>query len=197
MSRTSADAVSIHAVLPESSANSDIAIEIHSPLASRAAGSRPTLGPVSYVQSPLVLQACDKEPSRVNVPFRTTGRAGASHQPSRPSTSAEQALDKRGRVERSQVISALTEADQLDRHAELALDRDDDPALGGPVELGEHDAGHVDDVGEDPGLAQPVLPGGRIEHQQDLRHGRLSLDHPLDLAELVHQGGLVLQLSLI
>src|SRR5450756_1645843 len=88
MSRTSADAVSIHAVLPESSANSDIAIEIHSPLASRAAGSRPTLGPVSYVQSPLVLQACDKEPSRVNVPFRTTGRAGASHQPSRPSTNA-------------------------------------------------------------------------------------------------------------
>src|SRR5450759_1979455 len=70
MSRTSADAVSIHAVLPESSANSDIAIEIHSSLASRAAGSRPTLGPGSYVQSPLVLQPCDKEAAKVNVAFR-------------------------------------------------------------------------------------------------------------------------------
>src|SRR5450759_1006996 len=88
MSRTSADAVSIHAVLPESSANSDIAIEIHSPLASRAAGSRPTLGPGSYVQAPLVLRPSDKEGSRVQVSFHATGREGVSHQPSRPSTNA-------------------------------------------------------------------------------------------------------------
>src|SRR5450756_3176276 len=98
MSRTNADAVSIHAVLPEFSANSDIAIEIHSPLASRAAGSRPTFGPGGFVQSPLVLRPCDKEVLAVNVAFRAArsprrrgasrGLRRASQAPSRPSTNA-------------------------------------------------------------------------------------------------------------
>src|SRR5690606_27820138 len=66
---------------------------------------------------------------------------------------AEDRVDEALRVEGRQVVGALAEADQLDRDAELALDLDDDAALGGAVQLGEHDAGDVDDLREDPGLA--------------------------------------------
>ena len=45
--------------------------------------------------------------------------------------------------------------------AELGLDREHDPALGRAVELGEHDAGHVDRVGELARLHEAVLPGRR------------------------------------
>jgi hypothetical protein len=64
--------------------------------------------------------------------------------------SVEDCGDEGLRVEGCQVVRALSEADQLDRHAELALDGDDDAALGGAVELGEHDAGDVDDLGRRP-----------------------------------------------
>ena len=97
------------------------------------------------------------------------------------------------RLERRQVVGALAEADQLDRHAELALYGDHDAALGGAVELGQHDAGDVDDLAEDAGLDHAVLAGGRVEDEQHLGDRRLLLDHPLDLAELVHQALLVLQ----
>ena len=70
---------------------------------------------------------------------------------------------------------------------------DDDAALGRAVELGEHDAGDVDDLAEDPGLDEAVLAGGGVEDQQHLGDRGLLLDDALDLAELVHQSGLVLQ----
>ena len=88
---------------------------------------------------------------------------------------------------------ALAEADELHRHAELALHRDDDAALGRAVELGEHDAGDVDRLAEDLGLAQAVLAGGGVEDQQHLVDRRLLLDDALDLAELVHEADLVVQ----
>src|SRR6202021_1253117 len=91
-----------------------------------------------------------------------SGRSGSG--------SAEDGVHERGRVEWRQVIRALAEADQLDRHAELALHGDDDAALGGAVELGEHDAGDVDRLGEDPALPEPVLPGGRVQPEQPLPH---------------------------
>src|SRR5947207_8877020 len=96
-------------------------------------------------------------------------------------------------VERGQVVRTLTETDELDRNAQLTLDRDDDAALGRAVQLGQHDAGDVDHLGEHPRLAKPVLPGGRVEHQQYLVDRRLLLDHALDLAELVHQPDLGVQ----
>src|SRR6478736_127708 len=68
-----------------------------------------------------------------------------------------------------------------------SLYRGDDAALGRAVQLGQHDAGDVDHLGEHPSLAKPVLPGGRVEHQQHLVDRRLLLDHALDLAELIHQ----------
>ena len=54
-------------------------------------------------------------------------------------------------------------------------------------------AGDVDDLGEYSCLAQPVLAGCRVEDQQDLVDRAVLLDHPLDLAELVHQPGLGVQ----
>src|SRR5438876_9762048 len=67
-------------------------------------------------------------------------------------------------VEGGQIVRALAEADELDRNAQLTLDRDDDAALGRAVQLGQHDAGDVDHLGEHPGLAEAVLPGGGVEH---------------------------------
>src|SRR6476620_1273535 len=84
---------------------------------------------------------------------------------------AEQRVDEDLGVEGRQVVGALAQADQLHRHAQLALDRDHDAALGRPVELGEHDAGDVDDLGEHPGLDQAVLPGGGVQDEQHLVDG--------------------------
>ena len=53
---------------------------------------------------------------------------------------AEDRVHERVRVERRQVVGALTEADQLHRYAQLALHRDHDAALGRAVQLGQHDA---------------------------------------------------------
>ena len=77
----------------------------------------------------------------------------------------------------------LADADQLHRDAELGLDGEHDAALGGAVELGEHDAGDVDRLGELAGLREAVLAGGRVEHEQHLleRAGR-AVD---DAAELL------------
>ena len=115
-------------------------------------------------------------------------RAAESPEPAQSS-----GVDERRRVERRHVVRALAETDELDRYAELALHLHHDAALGGPVELGEHDAGDVDDLAEDAGLDQAVLTGGGVEDEQDLGDRGDLLDDPLDLAELVHEAGLVLQ----
>ncbi len=67
-----------------------------------------------------------------------------------------------------QVVDGLAQADQLHRDAELGLDGEHDAALGRAVELGEHHAGHVDGLGELPGLHQAVLAGGGVEHEEHL-----------------------------
>src|SRR5690606_33097328 len=65
-------------------------------------------------------------------------------------------VDERLRVEGREVVGALAEPDEFDRHAEFPLHLDDDAALGGAVHLGQHDPGDVDDLGEHPGLPQAV-----------------------------------------
>src|SRR5215475_7876682 len=107
--------------------------------------------------------------------------------------SAQDGVDEDLGIEGGQVVRPLAEADELDGNAQLTLDRDDDAALGRAVQLGQHDAGDVDHLGEHPGLAKTVLPGGRVEHQQHLVDRRLLLDHALDLAELIHQPDLGVQ----
>ena len=52
--------------------------------------------------------------------------------------------------------------------AELTLDLDHDAALRRAVELGEHDAGHVDDLAEHARLDQAVLTRGGVQHEQHL-----------------------------
>src|SRR5258706_5184724 len=61
----------------------------------------------------------------------------------RPS-GGEQGVDELFGVELDQILGALPHPDQLHRDPQLGLDRQDDPALGGAVELGEDDAGHAD-----------------------------------------------------
>jgi hypothetical protein len=100
------------------------------------------------------------------------------------------------RVEGREVVHPLAEPDHLHGHPELALHVHDDAALGGAVELGEHDAGDVHGLGEHPGLLHAVLPGGRVDHEQhlgDLVAVQALLGDPAHLAELVHQALLVLE----
>src|SRR5947207_5812915 len=106
---------------------------------------------------------------------------------------AKQRVDELGSVERREVIRTLAEADQLHRNAQATLHPDHDAALRAAVELGQHHTGHVTDLGEDPGLFETVLAGGRVEHEQGLGDRPVLLHHPLDLAELVHETDLVLQ----
>src|SRR5699024_11662078 len=90
--------------------------------------------------------------------------------------SADDGVDDGLRPEGGQVVRTLTEADELDRHAQGALHRDDDATLGGPVELGEHHTGDVDRLGEDLRLRQAVLPRRGIEDEEHLVDRALLLD---------------------
>src|ERR1022692_407647 len=95
---------------------------------------------------------------------------------------AEQRVDERRWLEWGEIVRALAEADQLDRHPKLTLNRHHDAALGRPVQFGQDDPGHVNRLGEDSGLAQPVLAGSRVKHEQHFVDGGVLFDHPLDLA---------------
>ncbi len=45
-------------------------------------------------------------------------------------------------------------------------DGEGDAALGRAIELGDHDVGDLDRLGELLGLHQAILAGGRVDHQQ-------------------------------
>src|SRR3954447_15680560 len=107
----------------------------------------------------------------------------------RPPDSGQQRLGEVVGVERPQVLERLADPDQLDRDAELVGDRQRDPALGGPVELGQDDAGDVDRLPEQLRLAQAVLPRGGVHGHQRLvrRLGQLLGDDAADLGQLLHQ----------
>src|SRR3954447_16013184 len=79
----------------------------------------------------------------------TTRTPGEDRPPRLADGLAEQRVHEGLGLERSEVVGPLAEPDELDRHAQLALHGDDDAALGRAVELREHDARHVDDLGED------------------------------------------------
>lgn len=97
------------------------------------------------------------------------------------------------RVERRQVVRAFTQADELDGNAELLLNSDHDAALCRAVKLGQHNTGHVHDLAKDLRLNHAVLAGRRVDDQEHLGHRGFLLNHTLDLTELIHQAGLVLQ----
>ena len=70
------------------------------------------------------------------------------------------------RIEQLQVVDLLADADVFHRDAHLLADRDDDAPLGGAVELGEDDAGAAGRFGKMLRLADAVLAGRGVEHQQ-------------------------------
>ena len=92
-------------------------------------------------------------------------------------------------VERQQVVDLLPDPDEPDRHPEVVLDREHDPALRGRVELRQHDAGQPDGLVERLRLGEAVLAGRRIEHEErlGLGAGQALVDDPADLRQLVHQ----------
>ena len=53
-------------------------------------------------------------------------------------TSADSARAKSVGVERTQIVELLADPDQLHRNPEFARDRERDPALGGAIQLGQH-----------------------------------------------------------
>ena len=71
---------------------------------------------------------------------------------------------------------------------QLGLHGEHDPALGRPVELGEHDARELGGLAELTGLGEAVLAGRRVDDEQRLgdRAGALVGD-PAHLAQLLHQ----------
>ena len=60
----------------------------------------------------------------------------------------EQGFDEPVGVERFQVFDTLADSDVLDWQVHLLPDRYDDSASGSTIELGQYDAGAVDDLGE-------------------------------------------------
>src|SRR5206468_12329158 len=107
----------------------------------------------------------------------------------RPSRLGHQRVHESLRIERLEVLDALAEANQLHRDLELADDADDDPALRGPVELGQAHAGKTDRLVEHAGLRKPVLTGRGVEDHQGLVWSawELALHDAPELRELVHQ----------
>ena len=86
----------------------------------------------------------------------------------RAGRSADELLREDVRREAGEVADALALADELDRDAGLVLHAQHEAALGGAVELGEHEAGDAGVLDEGLGLREPVLAGGRVEHEQHL-----------------------------
>src|SRR5208282_1233854 len=86
-------------------------------------------------------------------------------------------------------------SDEPDRQLETVGDRHDYAALGRAVELRQDYAGQRHGVAEDFRLAERVLTGGRVEHQDSLvrRARELASDYARDLLELLHQVNLGLQ----
>src|SRR5664280_3114674 len=98
-------------------------------------------------------------------------------------------------LEGAQVLELLPHADEFDGDAERLVDGNDDAALGGAVQLGEHDTADVHGLLELPCLAQAVLAGRRVDHEQRLVRGagQLLLDDPAHLLELAHEVDLGVQ----
>ena len=79
----------------------------------------------------------------------------------------EQRVDERLGVELGEILGALADADVADRQLQLARDCEDDAALRGAVELGQHDARDAERLVEQPRLLERILALARVEHQQD------------------------------
>ncbi len=113
--------------------------------------------------------------------------------PSGPDFSS--AETKSGGVEHAEILALLAHADEADGDFQLLRDGEHHAALGGAVELGDHQAGHAQALVEFLGLRHGVLPDGAVEHQQHFmrRAGIQAGEHALDLLELIHEVSLGVQ----
>ncbi len=87
------------------------------------------------------------------------------------------------RIEDREVLHPLADADELDRHAEHAVDRERRAAARIAVHLGEDDAGQADRFVESLGDPDGFLPGHPVGHQKNLQRRRLRLHR----SKLLHQ----------
>src|ERR1700674_4850083 len=91
---------------------------------------------------------------------------------------AEDRIQVRRRIEHVEIIEALTEADELDRHAQLLLDGEEGAAPGTAVELRDHEPGERGDLVKGQRLTHRVHAGGRVDDEEYLV--RSLGDEPLD-----------------
>src|SRR4051812_7415546 len=80
---------------------------------------------------------------------------------------AEQRVNKPLRIECLNILRRLSKPDELHRNLQLIPNRNDDSALGRSIKLGEEDSRHVNRLAKILGLKDRVLPGCRIEHEND------------------------------
>ena len=100
-------------------------------------------------------------------------------------------------VKGDQVVEFLAHADIEDRELEFHGDGDDHSALGGAVQLGEHDAVEVDRLGEYLRLRHTVLSRRRVEDEifAEVRVRELAVHDAAYLFELFHEVLFVVQPS--
>ena len=98
-------------------------------------------------------------------------------------------------IKNLEIINPLSDTDELDRDLELVHDAYDDTTLGGAVQLGDSQGGHIRRPGEFPRLLEGILASCRIEDEEHVvRAVRNDLaDDVADLGQLVHQVNPVVQ----
>ena len=104
-------------------------------------------------------------------------------------SSSKSASNEGVRVEQSKVFGLFAHADVFHRQSHLLTDCDDHAPLGRAVELRQDDARTLDGIGKVLGLADSVLAGRRVEHQQDFvrRFGDHFSQDAVNLGQLLHQ----------
>ena len=107
--------------------------------------------------------------------------------------STEQRVDERRGLERGEVVGALAEADELDRHAQLLLHANTMPPLAVPSSLVSTTPVMSTTSANTRACARPFWPMVASSTSSTSSTAARLLDHPLDLAELVHQAGLGVQ----
>src|SRR5256885_11203728 len=99
----------------------------------------------------------NRSDSESNMRVRVYGGLGGS------CSDGEERLDELLGVELDEVGGRFANTDQLHGDPQLGLHGQDDPALGGAVELGQDHAGHLDRLAELLGLVEPVLAGRGVD----------------------------------
>jgi len=119
-----------------------------------------------------------------------TGRwAGRSAGRGTGASVAQQGIHKVPYREGAQIVDAFPHADKADGLGALAGNGGDDPALGGAVQLGQHQAGDVERLIEGFHLSQGVLADIGVQHQDHLvgAGGVRFLNDPAHLGDFFHE----------